>query len=279
MIYIIMIIMSLFPLMVQATPPDAETISMLDELKDRYDFDKWPAAEPMLIPRVDMSMESIEGIDPLTHYDSYRRLIEIYSDNDEQEYCSRYSYSWKTSSDNRVRITLLVHTSAKNAREHLIYLLMYSQTPVIRDNPAVAGEVTFNNGTFYIRNNIIVTIDAIGEFNKIISSIAPEVDAILLRQKTYSPSEVMPYLSELSFDKTGEKIARISFTTRDPRQGTADWEYRLSRGGIYKKEDNAIYLYGGVVGDLEVIIIAFNESGFTMSRSLSMTVTENDIFN
>lgn len=265
--------------------PNEGEQELIEYQKTVLRFDEWPGKDTPLIKNVNLLNENI----PSLHYanvlvgdGTYRMIKEVYNNNPDHEYIIQFRYFWSVKEDNDVRVTMYVANTALNAQEYLLYLIAGHPDPSVPklDDTPVAGLISLNDGRFFVRNNVLVTIGTQGVMNDKKMEIARDIDTILILQPVFeSFVQVFPRFSNVSFDALTDRKAMITPHAIDPLGGEVTIEYRLDGGMIYQKNSDTIYYIPGDPGQYTIQFIAIAESGFHATQTVRMTATEDDIFN
>jgi len=271
----------------RATIPTKETRELRNEIKkESTGFNDWPGKFGPVIPHVNLAEKKIPILQSSYAVDSrneYKTIYPVYDDEVETRYVVEFTYRWSLQSDWDLSIRMFVAGSCVDAQEHLITMISGTAdpSPPRRDIPPIAGNVSFKGGLYFVRNNIIMAFSYDGAAVKdILPEIARQIDDVLLAQPTYeSPSEVLPVITNIKFEKTGNRKAKISPCVIDPLGENMTLQYRLSGGGIYRMEGKTFYFDAEKPGEYRFTVIAISDSGFNTVRMIGITATENDIFN
>lgn len=255
----------------------------LEKMKELSEFDHWPGKTGPVRAGLRLSQKLISALAGARDVwqNDQAMLWEI-----EGGQVVKRGYRWQTESGDDVYVDLTVAESCQEAHEYLIERCYYTSLPfelriLRRDQPTVAGDISFRGGRKFIRNNLVVEISAEGEMKERIMEIAKEVDALLLTRPTApSADQMKPVIErfEIAQDPVKEgSLTRLFIKVRAPQGGELEYQWRLTGGGI-KEESGAYYYHGGDQGDQKLTFIVINDSGFASSTEIEIAVQEDDFF-
>jgi hypothetical protein len=96
----------------------------------------------------------------------------------------KYIYSWSLSDSDFVNVDLVVTESEEKALKYLTEKRETSSIPLDllqpEDQPAVAGDISFGQGSDFIRNNIVIEMHAEGIFTNKTVKLAQQIDKIIV---------------------------------------------------------------------------------------------------
>ncbi|MHB9030894.1 MAG: FlgD immunoglobulin-like domain containing protein [Candidatus Latescibacterota bacterium] len=269
-------------LIVLLCPVTGSALSDIEEMKQAYHFSEWPGKDGRLIPRVDLTRENIPALPASkTLSDSFGRFNTWYFNG---RYTLSYDFRWSVLRDWDVQVRMAVAGVCVDAHEYLLYRFMSRTDPAmsVRDVPAVAGDISFNKGTYFIRNNIAIELYADGDLHARRAEIARQIDDILLARPTISPeSSYRPIVSKIEFTRIlyRTRTAKIIPTVHDPLGGAVHTDFTYRNGYDSCSFENNTWYYTLYQPGSSVLMLLFvNESGFNTPVRLNITATEDDIF-
>lgn len=177
-------------------------------LKDSLKFELWQGKDKDLLYGINLSRVNIKSL---------RDAKEIKSNNPfytsmllNNEYFVQYRSRWHINDYDFVEITLSFLNSANEAHNYIVdYYLIGSTLPLeikikAKDIPTKIGDNSFYNGQIFVRNNIVVNIHAEGKLADRVLNIAKEIDAELMKQKTYKSKELVK--PKIKLDSNNNRI-------------------------------------------------------------------------
>jgi hypothetical protein len=254
----------------------------LDQFKVKYDFDNWPKNEGIVMGHSNLIKQTIpilqNALTTNDDNDTYMPL-EIKSVN---EYAIIYRFRWNSLPEWYVEINMGISGSSEVAREYLIFRFTSrtSSSSSVRDIPTIAGDFSFDNGRFFIRNNIVIEIHPEGLSIEKVSQISKQVDEILLKQPAINMNSLYrPIVKNIEFIKVGSRLAKITPDVVDPLGGNIDMKAFYRNGYESFHTENNSWFYRMYEPGTSILPILFvNDHGFNTVAKLHITATENDIF-
>ena len=205
----------------------------------------------------------------------------MFADN----FIAEYEFRWE--GNGFIYIDGYVCESGETARNYLQEMHRWYTNPFIedhKDQPAVAGNISYSGGKEFIRDNIIIKIFASDEFNGQLTPIARRVDECILRGPEFSTSqEVKPIIN--AFEISQDPIAKVSDTEltidiSDPndRSILLNWRYGPdAKHGTVEEREPGHFMYISncpnlMISEVELTMIATNSFGFTSHSTISISV-------
>lgn len=222
------------------------------------------------IPILINSIEIRDGETPL--------LWEAGWDNNERFYVVKYDYSWKFSNDDFINVNLTVAESNELAKRYLIgrlELCTFPLTPSERmDNPAIVGDISYDNGLNFIRDNIIIEIHNESSVTNFQKTIIEQIDSKILDSPSFnSLVEIKPIIREFSISKN--PVVEMTKTPliihiEDPNNLEVVYKWRYDKssgyGGIHRDDSDNYYYKSSwadtSISEIGLTLIAINEYGF-----------------
>lgn len=199
----------------------------------------------------------------------------------------KYLYSWTLSDVDFVNIDLIVAETEEQALQYLTEKRENSSIPLNllqpEDQPTIAGNISYGNGSDFIRNNIVIEIHAEGAFNEKTDKIAQQIDALILNSPSFvSLSQVKPVIKD--FKITNNPVIERTQTLlilniEDPNNKEIYYQWNFNTiiglGGNIIQDDKEDFYYdsNSVYDDLEsneeeLTVIAINEYGFCADSTI-----------
>lgn len=278
-ILIYLLLMGLVPPCAAQAPAYDEN-KVLEESKKLYDFSSWPGKGGPVQPAVNLvSMIPLLNDAPDVRYDKTRvRGLNIYDNT----YVMERAFSWHFDDSTSVSVRMVIASTCDDAHEHLVQRLTFRTNPALsrRDEPTVAGDISFDRGYFFIRRNIAVDIYASGRFKDSISEIARQIDAALATQPTYDSDAMVKPVVTFELIKTKRlRSVQVVPSAQDPLGGQV-YSKGLYRNGVesYFTENGKWYYTLYQPGSSVLTLLFMNDAGFHTVLRLNFTATETDIF-
>jgi hypothetical protein len=279
--YFFMCIIVLFAGLLSYMAFAADEVPGIEEQKKLYDFDNWPNKNCSLISKIDLLNENISSFDQAlkkeiiggwSSFEGMNGNMVIY-----------YNYRWTIYYEWDVQIRIVVANSGEDAHEYYLKraISRSGQAP-LKDSTAVAGDISFNRGHDFIRNNIVIEIISEGKIDEEVEQIARQIDTLINNQSKISPaSHYKPIISKINFIKVNEgiRMAIIEPIVSDPLGGSIDSKvfYRNGYENFFIK--NSVWYYSLNQSGSSVLPILFvNDKGFNTLVKLNISATETDIF-
>jgi len=168
-----------------AQTPTYDENKILEESKKLYDFSSWPGKGGPVQPAVNL----VSMIPLLNDAPEVRYMKDmVYGTKIDDTYVMERVFTWKYDDSTSVSVRFGIASTCDDAHEFLVQRLTFRTNPALsrRDEPPVAGDISFDKGYFFIKRNIAVDIYASGRFKNSVSEIARQIDAALATQPTYA---------------------------------------------------------------------------------------------
>ncbi len=270
---------------------EGPTGESLDKLKELSDFESWPGKTGPVRAGVRLSKGIIPILEGTTDIRPNRTPGLWGVENNLVRYWSRWQMGEtiitgrEDYTEDRVEIWIVVAETAAEAHEYLIERYFYTSLPFEtrvprRDQPNVAGDISFFGGRKFIRNNIVVEISVKGKMKDKLRQTAEQLDALLLTRPTAaSAQQFKPVIERLELAQdTVEKgsSTRLFFEARDPHGGGLEYIWRMNGAGLGKDHNSETYYYIAryEVGVKELTLIVINDIGFASRASLTVTIVD-----
>ena len=200
-------------------------------------------------------------------------------------YTPIYEYRWDSDGDDFAYIDIWVADSRDLAFDILkekqkSYTIPPNILEQSKDIPAIVGDLSYQKGLEFIRDNFIVRIYTSDSYNNSISEIAKYIDSKILKSPTYNlAAQVKPVIKTFKLSKnpvTEKTQTALTIQVDDPnhREIIYQWRFDKSSGyGEITKDDSGNYYYNSSVVDsnnttLGLTLIATNELGFCADSTI-----------
>jgi hypothetical protein len=252
----------------------------IDETKRAYNFSEWPGKSGDVIALIDFTKESIAVLDTAEKKDNYENSFMVWDIEGGYVFC--WQYRWFVISSYDVQIRVGMGGSCEEAREYMISRFMNRSSPAlsVRDIPSVAGDISFDNGRYFIRNNLAFEISTFGDMIAKTPEIAKQIDGVILSKPTLH-SGYKPVVSNIDVEKIPGSTRSLKITPHvyDPLGGNISIYTRRTNGVESIGNNNGVLTYNLYQpGSSEPILIFYSDSGFRTVVKLSVTGTDTDIF-
>jgi len=176
-------------------------------------------------------------------------------------------------------------------QEYAIQRFFFSSMPFDlrvpkRDNPTIAGDISFSGGRRFIRNNIFIEIRTVGDMNDKISALTKDIDELLLTRPTASSAD--PFKPIITRFGIANSLVEYNSQTKliidvvDPQGSELYFFWRLTGGGTIKDEFGNWYYYAAADPgtDQTITLIVINDRGYYCSSSVKVKIKSSwmDIF-
>lgn len=256
-------------------------INTLKNLKELSDFNNWPGKAGQIIEGIDLSSYLIPGL--TTDILVKQKMPFFYQETGEGELLIKHRSKWIASKNDFIEITITISENCTGAHEYLINRYYHSQLPFaarikLKDQPTVAGDISFDKGRKFIRNNIVVEIHAEGYFDKMIGTIAKEVDNLLVAKPSYiSSDELKPMINRFEIENTlvdFQSSTRLNIDVYDPLGRKLSLFWKVTGGSVDKDRMGNYYYYATAEKNStqKITLIAMNNIGFYKSESILISI-------
>jgi hypothetical protein len=253
---------------VQAQSDDDQTLARLKELSD---FNNWPGKTELNRDGINFSKYVIPSLSKYIKDKRYETPFSLH--NDQEDVFVEHHSRWQKTSVDFIEINIIFANSCQKAHEYLIRSFFNSEMPFEarvpkKDQPIIAGDISFDRGCFFIRNNMVIELQALGALCKENPIVAFELDSLLLLNPTIqSVDQFKPVIKQFSCEKnTVKKDTYTGFIidTVDPKGSELYYSWELSGGGISNdKQGKYRYYAGGPEGSVQkVTLIVINDRGY-----------------
>lgn len=252
----------------------------LEKFKTLSDFSNWPGKNGPVRDGLNLSKYIIPRLSETVEV-PYKMPFSLYET--EGQLLIEYRSRWRTTLDNFIDVTIIFAETCEDAHEYLIRRCFNTQMTFEaripkKDQPRIAGDISFNNGRKFIRNNIVVELHAEGEMINKLTAVAKEIDDLLLRRPTApSASPFKPVIRR--FEITNRLLeyrsrTKLIIDVYDPQGSESYYFWRLTGGGIDKDDFGNYYYYAEAkAGSIqEITLIAVNDRGFYASAKLEIRI-------
>ena len=196
---------------------------------------------------------------------------------------TQYQFLWENSA--RVEIFEYVTTGQDEAEQFLLSLHETYSDPLIdnsRDDPPVAGDISYSGGQEFIRDNLIVRINPEGNYEALISQIACEVDAVILLSNEYTRADqLIPIINMFALKRNPvkrESITPFIVDVINPDSTLPTYGLRISpnsgAGRFLKDECGNYYYYAYYpqydIPDITLNLKTYNEYGFCADSTIDI---------
>lgn len=203
-------------------------------------------------------------------------------ENHEMFYVAKFDYSWELKDMDFINVVLTVTESDEYASKYLRERLNSSTIPLSlterEDSPAIVGDISYDKGSNFIRDNIVIEIHNESSIKNMKDIIAKQIDSILIASSTFhSIKMVKPIIKEfeISKDTVVERTkTALIIQTEDPNNKGIIYKWRLDSGagGIVKDDFGNFYYSSGWAGTsntpIKLTLIAINDYGFCADSTI-----------
>jgi hypothetical protein len=200
-----------------------------------------------------------------------------------------YIYSWALSDSDFVEVDFGVTESDEQALKYLTEKRESSSLPLYlhppQDQPTIAGDISFGQGSDFIRNNIVIEMHAEGIFISKTEKLAQQIDKIIVDGPSFiSLSQIKPIIKD--FRITNNPVIErtktmIILEVLDPNNKDIYYQWRyntlvglggniIQENGIFFYEANSTYS-DVETNEEELKVITINEFGFFSDSTITIT--------
>jgi hypothetical protein len=201
----------------------------------------------------------------------------------------KYVYTWTLSDTSFVNVDMVITESDEQALRYLTEKRETSSIPLYllqpEDQPTIAGDISFGQGSDFIRNNIVIEIHAEGIFNNRTEKLSQQIDKIIIEGPSfYSLTEIKPTIKNFRITENPvieRTKTMIIIEVDDPNKKDIynQWNFNtiIGLGGnVIHENDNFYYesnsTYTNVETNVEELtVIAINEFGFFADSTITIT--------
>lgn len=156
-------------------------------LRNALDYTTWAGKYDNVRNGINLSTEKLLSLSNVTEVKP-NNLFFLSQDSD-GNYFVKYRSQWQKTETDFMEITISFLKSCIDAHEYLMYRFISTTLPIENiinhmDTTPFVGHVSYKNGCYFIRNNIVVKIHAEGEMRLLKEEVAKEIDTLLLAQHT-----------------------------------------------------------------------------------------------
>jgi hypothetical protein len=193
-------------------------------------------------------------------------------------YFTQHKYRWANAENGFAFFYITAMHSHADAVSFLLESLTGDSLSMRKDQPTVAGQVSYGQGSNFVRDNLAVRIITSTGYADQMPDIAAYIDKKLRSGKTFaSVSQVKPVIKEFSANK--EAAVRWSYPleieTEDPNNNQVNYAWRFSNNPDYffiSKDTSDVYWFNSTIYtvNLELTLIVYNEYGFCADSTISV---------
>ncbi len=231
-------------------------------------------------------IKAVEEAEPLRNGEPPRLVHAGWQGNQPTYSLVEFQYEWRVSEGNSLRVTLVVASDREQAESYLREVRELASVPMElvapEDDPAVAGDPSYGGGRQFIRDNVVVFVDAKGELEAKVSEIARDVDAALQQGPTArSADEMKPVIKRFAIAENPVKVrsrTRLIIDVLDPVGAKLYYEWRFGwgggdHGGIERDQDGNFYYYADTCQAVEELtLFVLNDWGFCSWSTIQIQV-------
>ena len=253
----------------------------LDKFKQLSNFSSWQGKKLPVRNGINLSNYNIRN---LSDAEEVKKKIPFSIwETEDARILIKYRSRWKISQGNSISVTMTFANTCEDAHEYLIRRY-YNSTKTFQsripkvDQPAVAGNISFDNGRKFIRNNIVVEIYAHGEMKNKVTSVSKEIDALLLERETASSiHSLKPIINRFVPEKRQVdcgSLTKLNVDVIDPQGSELLYFWRLTEGGIDEDERGDYYYHAGNAKGVQekITLIVVNDRGYYSSVAVEMDI-------
>jgi hypothetical protein len=170
-------------------------------LKKELEFEKWNKHSEQKRNGINLSKVRLKELEKANEVRP-KKMFFIAKTKSDSSFI-QYRSKWTDSDNSYIEITMSYFETPLEAQNYVMeYYVLSSSLPFeklkkSKDKAETVGDLSFFEGTVFIRDNIVVNIYSEGDFIKKNLRIAKEIDSLLLSQSTsQSRNEVKPLLKK-----------------------------------------------------------------------------------
>ena len=220
-------------------------------------------------------------------YCEYKPSVMYKQKGDTVSYTVNFRYRWTHSDTGIIDVNLLVANSNELAYEFYMESrnLMNIGREIPDDEPAIAGDNSYDKGSAFVRNNMYVKIYASGEFYAKMKNLAQQIDRVIIEETNFlSLTQVQPVIKVFNLEENplfhGTKTF-INLEVEDPNNTKlyCRWETKSLSGntGWVNREFQAFSFEASQIYDelltnqQELTVMVINEYGFIADSTILVT--------
>ncbi len=253
----------------------------LDKLKELANFYNWPGKKGRVRDGINLSRFTLPSLSGMVEIP--QEISFSYLELEDGKILIKYRSRWQETPDNFIEISLIFAETCDQAHEYVISRFFNSSLPFElrvpkRDDPLIAGDISFSGGRRFIRNNIYVEIRPVGEMEDKIAAVAKDIDDLLLTRTTASSAEqfkpMIRRFEIINHNVEHNSQTRFIIDVVDPQGSDLYYFWRLTSGGIIKDEFGNWYYHAAAdPGTNQTItLIVINERGYYSSSSITVNI-------
>ena len=201
----------------------------------------------------------------------------------------KYFYAWTLSDSDFVNVDMVITQSNEEALRYITERLNDTPFPLNaserQDKPAIVGDVSYDKGSNFIRENIIIEMHAEGIFMERKEKLALQIDKIIVEGTSVSSlSQIMPVIKDFRIIKNPvieRTKTMIEIEVKDPNDKEIFYQWNINTsiglgGNIIQENGNYFYesnsTYTNVQTNVdELTMIVINEFGFFTDSTITIT--------
>lgn len=209
-------------------------------------------------------------------------------DKEETFYVVKFEYLWELAQNVFIDVFLTVAESKELAYEYLIERLNSCTLPLEPyerlDQPAIAGNISYDNGSNFIRDNIVIEMHPEGISSDTTTEIAKQIDGLIIKSTSYrSVDQLKPLINRFEISQNPVKehsVTKLIIDVQDPNNRSVLFHWRFSpssfSGGIQKDELENYYYTAGfaydTIPEIELTLIVTNDYGFCNDSTICIQI-------
>jgi len=262
-------------------PPDES----LEKLKELADFANWPGKNGLIREGVNLNKYSIPSLSDAS-ITSKGSQFYYQEAEDGVPALVHHTVHWEKIKGDFLVVDLYIAESCDVIHEYAIQRFFYSSMPFElrvpkKDDPPIAGEISFSGGRRFIRNNIFVEISPNGEMLNRIAAVAKDIDNLLLARPTASSAEEFkPMIQRFEIANSlveSNTTTKLFLEVSDPKGSELYYFWQVTAGGIGKNEYGEWYYDSSWVdpGTTQTItVVVINDRGYYRSSSIDIKIKQ-----
>lgn len=201
----------------------------------------------------------------------------------------KYNYSWTLTDTEFVNVDMVITKSKEEALKYITERLDNTPFPLNaserEDKPAIVGDVSYDKGSNFIIDNMIIEIHAEGIYKEKIEEISQQIDNVIVNEPSFSSlSQIMPVIEDFRIinNPVIERTkTMIDIEVNDPNDKEIYYQWSFNTisglgGNIIQENGNFFYEANSTYTNIEtneeeLTVIVVNEFGFFTSSTIMIT--------
>ena len=196
------------------------------------------------------------------------------------------TYLWQRAEEELIKVDTIQSTSWQGAHEALLGVLEQIQAPELPEARSLQielGDVSYvGRGEEHLAAavmacaNMVAGVYSVGSRNVPVIEVAKRIDEQFSARPVPSREGMAPRISEFAAERVAARVNEaipLKLGAQDPLERPLWFKLMANRGEFQVREDDQrIYFKSGEPAQIQLLLFATNENGYTAEESLSIEV-------